>query len=265
MRLRSEVSTFLESHGSAAAAWIGSSSLIGGGVWKTDSGLQHRPAAPTRGVPSGVLRCELAPECESETTSNHPDDDVHRDQRSVLSSCTSVSATVSFSNEIICYRSCCFSTRESGIEKPGLHRLIPPVFLISFQQVLVCRTNYSSALRLQFKFSSTDIDLQTSRNQLRGGSLTVSDWREDVQTGPTDDLLTLPFSGQHLQTGNYGNTASQLDQRQLQLHPYHSVTLQSAFLFYRVFFQTVCLQSTPGSHSLDKTRREQKEGIKVSV
>lgn len=38
-RLRSEVSTFLESHGSAAAAGIGSSSLIGGGVWKADSGL----------------------------------------------------------------------------------------------------------------------------------------------------------------------------------------------------------------------------------
>lgn len=61
LRLRSEVSTFLRSHGSAAAAGIGSSSLIGG-VWKTDSGLKHRPAEATRGVPRGVLRWELAPE-----------------------------------------------------------------------------------------------------------------------------------------------------------------------------------------------------------
>lgn len=38
-RLSSGVRTFLESHISAAAAGIGSSSLIGGGVWKTDSGL----------------------------------------------------------------------------------------------------------------------------------------------------------------------------------------------------------------------------------
>lgn len=60
--LRSEVRTFLESHDSAAADGIGSSSLIGGVVWKTDSGLKHRATEVPSGVPRGVLRCELVAE-----------------------------------------------------------------------------------------------------------------------------------------------------------------------------------------------------------
>lgn len=56
--------------------------------------------------------------------------------------------------------------------------------------------------------------LLTSINNQSEGRLTFSDWGEDVQTGPTYDLLTLPFSGQHLQTDRYGNTASQLVQNQ---------------------------------------------------
>lgn len=65
-------------------------------------------------------------------------------------------------------------------------------------RMTVCKTTIQ---RIQLKLI-TEPCPSVCRRPESGGGLTFSDRREDVQTGPTNDRLPLPFPGQHLQTGD---------------------------------------------------------------
>lgn len=111
----------------------------------------------------------------------------------------------------------------------------------------------------------SDFRLVTRGNQQSEARLTFSDWGEDVQTSPTLDRLTLPFSGQHLQTANYENTASKL---------VHKQDHQSKLLLSEcngtscctVRFSKRCVSSWPlGPRVCTEVHKDRKEVISIQV